>query len=393
MAKLFDPKKVLKQTSGSLRRQLFTERFPLAGVPWDVLEEMDVEPIFQAWQQLPDLQRDEVQVLLQDLNDLSEERGLSVLAEEVRARCPDRADEFAALEARCDKAAWVYLNIPDAFEEAALFARADTLAAGRYWTKRNSLPRQAIAFTPELKRGVEAALSGYYWPTQMRGQYCSVEHLRRASGAEYFFAYLDDYPDNHVVFGDGGRMVKRADRYAFTNVFVINPDQGSLEMFAKGGSRVREPLQAAFCKAMYGLDIDPAGPQEPAYQMDHLLDPAYVLRTAPADRVAEAKIIRMRLFECDSPDQYFEVGVGPKCDGQAIHRKIAQHLAGLGMSAVRFRVKHMTFRLTFTSDGQRRAQTLTFHVAWPNSCDLKSKREGLREVGERCLNLWEVSRG
>ena len=149
MAKMFDPKRVLTQTSMPLRRRLFTERFPLAGVPWDDLEEMGIEPVFQAWQRLPDAQRNEVQVLLQDLNDLSEERGLPVLAEEVLARCPDRADEFAALEARCDKAAWVYLNVPDAFEDAALFARADTLAAGRYWVKRNSLPRQAIAFTPK----------------------------------------------------------------------------------------------------------------------------------------------------------------------------------------------------------------------------------------------------
>ena len=393
MAKIFDPKKVLKRTSKALRQQLFTERFPLAGVPWDGLSETDVEPIFQAWQRLPDAERNDVQVLLQDFNDLSEERGLCVLAEEVRARCPDRAAEFAALEARCDRPLWVYLNVPDAFEKAALFARADTLAAGRYWVKRNSLPRQATAFTQELKKAVEVALTGYYWPTQMRGRYCFIEHLQRANGAEYFFAYLDDYPDKRFVYEDSGKMVRRSDRYAFTNVFVVNPNEGSLEMFAKGGWKVQEPLQAAFCKAMFGRDIDPADPLEPAYQLDHLLHPAYVFRTDAADRVAEAKIIRMRLFECDDPDQYFEVGVGPKCDAQAIHRKLARHLAGLDMPAAKFRVKHVTFRLTFMSDGQRRADTLTFHVAWPKHCDLKSKREGRREVGERCLKLWEVSRG
>jgi len=391
MAKPFDPRKVLKDLSRSLQQQLLTQRYQVQGVPWDELGETDVEPVFQACERMPDAQRKEVQVTLQDVNDLADEQGLCVLAEEVQARSPDRAAEFAALEARCDKPLWVYLNVPDAFEEAALFARADTLAAGRSWVKWNGLPRQAIAFTPELKNVLEAGLTGYYWPAQMRGRYCAVEHYQRANGAEYFFAYLDDYPDNHVVFDDAGRMVKRSDRYAFTNVFVLNPNEGSLEMFAKGGRKVQEPLQAVFCKAMFGRDIDPVDPLVPPYQLDHLLDPAYVLRTDPADRVTEAKIIRMRLFERDDPEQYFEVGIGPKRDGQAIHRKLARHLAGLNMPPNKFRVKRVTFRLTFMSDG-RHPRTLTFYVAWPNSCDLKSKREGLREVGERCLKLWEVSR-
>jgi hypothetical protein len=39
------------------------------------------------------------------------------------------------------------------------------------------------------------ALSRYYWPNEMRGQHCQVEHYTRPGGNEYFFAYLDNWPD------------------------------------------------------------------------------------------------------------------------------------------------------------------------------------------------------
>jgi len=41
-------------------------------------------------------------------------------------------------------------------------------------------------------------------------------------------------------------------------------------------------------------------------------------------------------------------------------------------------------------DGPGRQPTLTFDVSAPNSSNLKSKPDEKREVGERCLKLWEV---
>ena len=133
MAKQFDPRKVLKQISNPLLQEFFARRGQLAEVPWDELTETKIEPIFDAWQQLPEDHRTEVQLILQDVNELADERGLSVLAEEISWRCPGRLPEFGQWEGRADRAMWVYLNVPEAFDEAALFARADALAAGRYW--------------------------------------------------------------------------------------------------------------------------------------------------------------------------------------------------------------------------------------------------------------------
>ena len=200
MAKPFDPQKILKQISNSLLEAFFVHREQLMDVPWDELSEHKIEPVFEAWQALPESERLELQVILRDISDLADHRGLAVLAEEILWRCPDRADEYKAHGGKADKVMWVYLNLPDAFDEAALFARADALAAGRFWKRRNSLPKMPLHVDDQMLAGLAEALTSFYGPTQMRGRHCKVLHYRRNGGAEYFFAYLDDYADKHLEF-------------------------------------------------------------------------------------------------------------------------------------------------------------------------------------------------
>jgi hypothetical protein len=391
MAKLFDPRKVLRQVSNALLKEFFSRRGELEEVPWEELKETHIGPIFDGWQALPDDDRNEVQVLLQDVNELADERGLSVLAEEIQWRAPQRLKEFGQWEGRMDRVMWAHLKMSEAFEEAAMFARADALAAGRFWVKRNSLPAGKISVDGKVRRTFENALSEHYWPTEMRGKYCAVEHYQRGNGAEYFFAYLDDYPDTHLVFDDTGQIERRADRYAFTNVFVFSPDEGALELFARGGQKAHLPLQQAFCRSVLGLDVGPADPLRPAYQLDHLLDPNFPLATDPSDRVAEARILRMRLEIRSEPLSYIELKADPKTPPDHIHTMIGLYLNGQTLPPQRVRVRQARFKLTFASDGNgRRPKTLSFTVSCPNSCDLKSRPDEVRAVGERCLKLWGI---
>lgn len=391
MAKHFDPRKVLRQISNPLLKEFFDRRGELHDVAWEELTETRIEPVFQAWQQLPERPRKEVQVTLQDVVELADERGLSVLAEEVKLRCPEREAEFNGWDGRADRAMWVYLHVPEAFEEAALFARADALAAGRYWIKRNGLPRQQLTVSNATTSRLQAALTGFYWPTQMRGCHCRVEHYTRASGAEYFFAYLDDYPDNHLVFDDQGQVEKRSDRYAFENVFVFAPAEGALELFARGGREVNAALQEAFCRSVLGVDAGDTDPLRPAYQLDHLLDENFPLRTDPADRVADARIMRLRLEPKAAPLSYIELKADPKGHPSEIFQMLAHYCNTHNVSPGRVRVRQASFRLTFMHDGVGRPKTLSFNVSCPDSCDLKSKTDDMRTVGERCLKLWGIT--
>lgn len=388
MAKPFDPRKALKQIANPLLREFFTRRGELTDVPWDELSEHKIDAIFEAWQALPELQKVEVQVILRDVYELADHRGRAVLAEEILCRCPDRAAEFESQASKADNAMWVYLNVPEAFDEAAMFARADALAAGRYWNRRNSLPKKALVVNQALCDRLAEALTSYYGPTQMRGRHCHIMHYRRSGGGDYFFAYLDDYPDKHLVFdGNSDQPIVRADRYAFENVFVYNKGDGSMELYAQGGKKLWEPLQTAFCEAVLDEQIDPADPMRPAYQLDHLLTPDFPLPTGPADGVEEARITLLRIAPpgCGG---YIEIKADLKGHRNDIYRKIERWLKA-GVAVEGARVVKASFLLKFQGNGHGRQPTMPFDVT-PNSSNLKSKPDEQREVADRCLKLWEV---
>ena len=46
--------------------------------------------------------------------------------------------------------------------------------------------------------------------------------------------------------------------------------------------------------------------------------------------------------------------------------------------------------LSFKLNGSTRSNSLMFSVTYPNSCDLKSKREELRLLGEKYLKRWKI---
>jgi len=390
MAKPFDPRKVLKHIANPLLREFFTRRGELLDVPWDELTEYKIEPVFEAWQELDEAKQLDVQVLLRDIHELADHRGVAALVELVRQWCPDRAAEFEAQGGEADKAMWAYLNVPEVFEDAAMFARADALAAGRYWEKRNGLPKRTLTVDDVLTTRLAKALTDYYGPLQMRGRFCKVAHYARSSGAEYFFAYLDDYPGKHVVFDDDGRPTLQSGRYAFENVFVYNSREGTMESYAPGGKKVREPLEVAFCDAVLGVEVPPADPLRPSYKLDHLLRTNYPLAAAPRDRIAESRITAMTLSPMGS-DASVEIKASKKAPPNDIYRKIERWLSSKHLPRESTRVLKVTFRVTFQHDGPGRAPTMTFSVGVPSSCDLKSWPDDKREVGERCLKLWEVT--
>lgn len=390
MARPFEPRKVLKQIANPLLREFFTRRGELGGVPWDELTEHKIEPVFEAWQALPEASKSEVQIILRDIADLSDHRGRAVLAEEVLLRCPDRAAEFETHQSKADNAMWVYLNLPQAFGEAAMFARADSLPQSQ-WRKRNGLPMRAITADEAMCDALAKELTAFYGPQQMRGRFCKVVHYRRPGGADYFFAYLDDYPDKRLIFDESSdQPVVRSDRGAFENVFVFTADEGAMEIFAPGISKSWEPMQKLFGRAILGEEIPPADPLRPSYRIDHLLRPDFPLPTMPEDRVEDARITRLRLLPRGSGG-YIEIKADPRGGRFDIYRKIERFLRAENIPIEGTRVLQASFALKFVHEGRGRQPQMTFNITAPHSSDLRHKRDEHRVVAERCLKLWEVT--
>jgi len=155
MAKHFDLKRQLRLHDTGLLRRLFAEHGLLGDFPWDELSARRIDPLIARGDGIEEGARRAIQVVLQDAHELAEERGQRVLAEELAWRFPGKLAAFGRVSSRADKALWAYLEARKAFDEAALFARAEALRNGQLAARWNNLPPGEISVTEPIVASLE----------------------------------------------------------------------------------------------------------------------------------------------------------------------------------------------------------------------------------------------
>jgi hypothetical protein len=394
MTRSFDPIRILKSLSTHLLRELFFRHDAVRPAPWAYISRREIRPLLDAWDSMSDANRGRMQVVLHEIFVLSQEIGLQALAEELRSRHPQHLPEFSCFEHRYDRALWAWLNTPDAFEEAAIFARADSLSQGRYWERWPGATVNGFQVGEQQIASLQKALRDYYWSRQMRGQHCRIHHHRRHTGVDYLFAYLDNWPDQVLAFQEDGELEPLSGRYAFTNVFAFDSSNGLLDLVARGGREVRSSLRKVFCQAVFNRLPADVAPLKPAYSLDHLLTSGFVLPTAPEDRVASIRLTRIRIASrvATRSVRYEEIGFSPRTNLAAAEAELRERIAERSLQPDLVSVKSVGFSLKVRPAGKSQQRTLSFNVNAPNTCDLKDQADDLRAVGERCLKLWGISR-
>jgi hypothetical protein len=383
----YNPKRVLRHISNSLKRELFERQGHPLAVAWDRITDTQIDPVFRAIQKLPDQTRKQIEIVLQDVDDLANEEGIRVLVVEGRRRGLDLARSLEGMDSRWDKAMWVFLNHPDVWAPAAMFAAADRLAAGRSWAKRDDMPKVEPGMSQDDIRKLEGALSAYYRESQGRGHGKHVDHFSRCGGQDYYFVYLSDYADTHVNFDEKGEFHRSPDRRAFEIVFAYDRKAGTLEMYAKGGEKVVGALQQIFSREILGEDLPAMDPSKRPYRLDHLMRRRPGFATDPEDGIKRASIICMRLSVVGGSRERITIEANSDHRPDAIYDAMDRDLNQERLAQSILHVTKVTFEIRLTVDGQE--EILTFDV-YPKSCNLKSKREAHRLIGEKYLKRWKI---
>jgi hypothetical protein len=390
MSRAFDPKKVLKHISNPLLREFFDRRGELRDVPWDDLTEHRIDPVFDAWEALPDGKANEVQCILREVHALASERGAKALAEVIAEHLPARQDEFAAIGSKHDKALWCCLHAPKLFEMASVFAEADGLEAGNQWKTRNGLPRGPLDVTPARIAALEGEVKAFFSTRELRGRHCHVAHHSRPCGTEYFFAYLDDYPDRDMVFEEGSDVpVPLSVRSAFQVVFAFDTKCGEFSAHAKGGAPVWNQLQVIFCRCVLGLKVDPAEAIKPVFDINHLADRSFHLAFDAADGIESIAITSMRVKQPFGRSSV-EVKLDAK-SGQSFVDALAVWIRDGAMVPGAVKVEHVSIAVKLAKTDTERASTMRLTITAPNSCNLKGKSDRQRRIGEKLLKSWGVT--
>lgn len=390
---VFAPKRTLRQISNELLRELFESHSYELDVPWDEITETNVADIFRRWQELAEPDRRAMEILLRDIDEIASVDGVKALIEEaLRQGEESLAETIGEFDSRHDKAVWIYLHGREVWSMAIRFARADLSSRSRYWVKRNGLPAKAPDTTDETMTSFETGLSAFFAQKEARGAHCKIEHYMRASGVDYFFAYLDDYAGTVINFSNEGDFARTPERRAFEVVFAYDSELGTLDMYAKGGKKVYVPLQEIFCSVILSEQIEEEDRACQPYVLNDLLSRDFQFPTDPDDGIVEVRVRRMRLSVKGSPRQRITLEADPNSDVDNIYDMIESYLDIVRLPPCIVNVSSVTLKLSFDHDAPDLPRSMSFDVSYPNSSNLKSKPEGLRELGEKYLKEWSIDR-
>src|SRR5262249_51638287 len=156
-------------------------------------------------------------------------------------------------------------------------------------------------------------------------------------------AYPDDYADTYIGHSDDGRFIRRAQKRAFEVVFVYDPQDGALDLYAQGNRRGKTGLQRIFCTVSLG-DASAAGECCGAtYKLSVRRSRDFAFPTDAADGIEEVRIRKLRL-SLGSGSRKITLEADPKGPAEDVYDMMDEYLSEKCMSHAAAYVTQVTLQ-------------------------------------------------
>jgi hypothetical protein len=385
MTRHFSLRKMLRMTPNHLLREFF-QRFdqqPLA-FDWRQAPERCDEGLMICIHLMPKGVQEEIEASLAEVHELACDGGVQMILE--IAKLQSDRDFVARLPSGGPyrKAMWVWLNHQEIFEQALLRHSVDNLTR---WRKRKDLPTVEPRRCEEANQELAAAISSLLRCEEGRGQHCTVEHYQRTSGTDYYVAYPDDFVQTVAAHDERGTLRPRSVRKTFEIVFAFNEQDGTLELYAKTTSRIKEKLECLFGQVILGEDIGPH-PYSRPYDLNRLKDRYFCLQTDPADGIT-ASITRLRL----KSRQWGKIGLEPVRNGHLhdVYEMVDHCLNHSEVNWDESDIQMASFQFQFDPLYGRRGGVVKFDVTYPDYCTVRSRRPERIDLVRKYLRRWRIA--
>ncbi len=382
MARHYSPKSFLRQAPNKLLRQYFESIAIGVDLPWDGLDEAEIEPIFAAMTCAPgDIYR-ACTTDFHDVHDLADEGGVRTLLAEGKhpKHGLDFAADFQRMGSHLERALWVLLKHPDVFK----VARRLDYAVGLSFKTRESIPEPLEPVTSASVAGLEKGLSEYYLK-QGRGQGCHVDHY--SSGDRlYYFCYLEDYAEMTQVYDDEHNLKTERFRPAFEVIFIYDPVERTLDTRAKGGKDVRLDVEDVFAQTVLGVKLGAPSEAGSEHRLDVLLDRHFEFSIQPEDGIEEVSVRELKVA-LRGRKQRITLDVSAKAPVKEIYDLLDDVLPIQKFPRSDVAVDRARLKVTFRADKDGRRCSLPLTIT-PNSHTVKTdQREG---IIKSCLKRWKL---
>jgi len=392
MARQYAPRTFLRRTPNTQLEQYFTSfAIPIA-VDWDTASETDDGPIFEAIEQLS---ADVVQRINSDfsqIHEMASAKGVAAIVEEATLWNQDWSERFAEMGNDYERAMWTFLHEPRRFAAAGAFHEMDRV---NFSWHRFVGHRLEIQTEDDAREVFGATLSAFY-RRQGRGRHCHVDVYRRTNPERYcFFAYPEDAAQSELGYDEEGHFQRRSRQSAFEVIFVYRPEEGIVDLYARGNKKQKEALAEIFCMNILGLVGLPDEDGREPFNLSVFKDPTFAFRTDPEDRIQSVDV---RLIRLDLPFDsgkgtgrriMFEAKSTPEAP-QAIYGLIREVIDPFQVALADIKIGRAKICITFWPVENERPKTLTFEIGYPDRCTLKDDPHD--QIARKYLREWGIAR-
>jgi hypothetical protein len=372
MGRHYSTRDFFRQMPNRLLARYFAARGALAEVDFAALKETRIEPLFAAWLELPEADRNAMEAEFSEMHALSSEKGWCAMRDEAEWQLRERPEEFAqfmetlaAQEGHAERAMVAFLDYPQFWKGATYFSHADNLP---YWRKRKGLPHQRARVHEDGRQALAEGIRDYFHRTEGRGNNCVVETLRRGE-LDYFFAYPEDYSQQSVEWVNG-EFGRRPHTPAFEVVYVYSEKDGTLDLNCRGANKAVEPLQAMFATEILGLPELPPDPEdERIYDLNPLRQRGFQFVYDAASGIERVAVKKLRLSSKVVKGDRITL----EADAAARREAIYDLLDEVGKSArlSTYNVTQVELAALVATKAGEKPKAATVRITCPNSCSLK----------------------
>ena len=306
-----------------------------------------------------------MEVHFQDINALASDGGIDALLNEAEFYADESfPEDIAKIDGHHAKTMWAFLNKGRYWKGASALLHADSVA-GRFWKKRNDLPKLPPHVEDVDIRQLEKAISHYFSKKEGRGRNCKVEPYRKVeTDKEYFFAYPEDYGQQGVEW-EHDSLTTRSRHPAFEIIFVYSESEGSLDIYAPANTKAVPELQKLFAKAILKLDTLADGTiDKRVYDLDPLADPNFEFKAPAGSGIREVIVTKIRLTLKSGSKRRIVLEADTKQNAMAVYDLLKE------LNPPDYYITQVGVKAVFEAGPGRPAGSKSFTITYPNSCNL-----------------------
>lgn len=353
---------------------------------WPQEKDDHVRPLLKA---VDGMDRDEYELLRHNaerINEMTDEEGqialLSVLSD---------ATTFNALANAHDRALWVFNNDNDSFRRAEETRYANHNRLGRMWDGFIG-PRDKTVSVADID--LEAFRSRLAEEVFGKDTKMKIEAYSRESVDEdgeittldQIVVYKEGLPDSYKAL-EKDEIVVKIRRPVYEIVICYESGTGEIEVIAQGKEQ-REIVARLFSETLLGTEIEAMRIPLKRYDITSLIAPR-TFQTDPEDGIESVAVVSLTLKPMDGEGRITFDYLSKY--SSSIYGRVNEWFrqndplkGGFYLTQAKIVVKfHPT-------DGEKRGKSLPVKITMPNRCDLKSRTEKERLIGDKYLARWKL---